>query len=72
MPEGLDVEALGFDLTEPRTDLMMNGLNAYFGGVHAIAWKKALGTERQIRAGTVLSGMRRKSEAGLKVEPLLQ
>jgi gamma-glutamyltranspeptidase/glutathione hydrolase len=37
MPEGLDVEALGFDLTEPRTDLMMNGLNAYFGGVHAIA-----------------------------------
>ncbi len=37
MPEGLDVDALGFDLTEPQTDLMKWGLNAYFGGVHAIA-----------------------------------
>ena len=37
MPEGLDVTALGFDLTMPQTDLEMNGLNAYFGGVHAIA-----------------------------------
>ena len=37
MPEGLDVAALGLDLTEPQTDLMKWGLNAYFGGVHAIA-----------------------------------
>ncbi|MEZ5937273.1 MAG: gamma-glutamyltransferase family protein [Hyphomonadaceae bacterium] len=36
MPEGLDVEAMGFDLVEPKGDLKIDGLNAYFGGVHAI------------------------------------
>lgn len=35
--DDLDVAALGFDLTEPRQDLLIGGLNAYFGGVHAIA-----------------------------------
>ncbi len=34
---GLDVEAMEFDLAAPQTDLIIDGLNAYFGGVHAIA-----------------------------------
>nr|WP_321490379.1 gamma-glutamyltransferase [uncultured Hyphomonas sp.] len=40
MPDGLNVDAMGFDLTTPRADLEMNGLNAYFGGVHAIAMEE--------------------------------
>lgn len=35
--EGLDVAALGYDLSTPRADLERRGLNAYFGGVHAVA-----------------------------------
>lgn len=37
LPAGLDIEALGFDAAEPRNDLAIEELNAYFGGVHAIA-----------------------------------
>jgi gamma-glutamyltranspeptidase/glutathione hydrolase len=56
IPEGLDVEALGFDLTVPQTDLMLNGLNAYFGGVHAIAleeggWRGAADPRRDGAVG---------------------
>ncbi|MBI1339576.1 gamma-glutamyltransferase [bacterium] len=36
-PDGLDVAALGLDPTSPSQDLVIGGLNAYFGGVHAIA-----------------------------------
>ena len=55
MVEGLDVDALGFDLANPQTDLIQNGLNAYFGGVHAIAleeggWRGAADPRRD---GTV-------------------
>lgn len=55
MVDGLDVDALGFDLANPQTDLIQNGLNAYFGGVHAIAleeggWRGAADPRRD---GTV-------------------
>jgi gamma-glutamyltranspeptidase/glutathione hydrolase len=54
--EGLDVDALGFDLASPQTDLMLNGLNAYFGGVHAIAleeggWRGAADPRRDGAVG---------------------
>jgi len=56
MPEGFDVNALGFDLAVPRTDLMLSGLNAYFGGVHAIAleeggWRGAADPRRDGAVG---------------------
>ncbi len=56
-PPGLDVTALGFTLVEPATDLIMNGRNAYFGGVHAIArqndrWVGAADPRRDGAAGT--------------------
>ncbi len=56
MPAGLDVDALGFDLASPQTDLMLNGLNAYFGGVHAIAleeggWRGAADPRRDGAVG---------------------
>ena len=52
MVEGLDVDALGFDLANPQTDPIQNGLNAYFGGVHAIAleeggWRGAADPRRE-------------------------
>ena len=30
------IEPVGFEYSLPSTDLMINGLNAYFGGVHAV------------------------------------
>ncbi len=53
---GLDLEALSFDLIEPQTDLSINGLNAYFGGVHAIgrengAWRGAADPRRDGSTG---------------------
>jgi gamma-glutamyltranspeptidase/glutathione hydrolase len=56
MPDGLDVSALGFDLAVPRADLVLNGLNAYFGGVHAIAleedgWRGAADPRRDGAVG---------------------
>lgn len=54
--EGLDLGALGFDETTPQTDLSIRGLNAYFGGVHAIAleaggWRGAADPRRDGAVG---------------------
>ena len=37
--EGPAFESLGYRLTRPADDIAMRGLNAYWGGVHAVAWQ---------------------------------
>jgi gamma-glutamyltranspeptidase/glutathione hydrolase len=52
---GLDLGALGLDRSEPRTDLIIDGRNAYYGGVHAIAREESgwVGAADPRRDGTV-------------------
>lgn len=60
-PPGLDVAALGFDLIDPQTDLIIDGRNAYFGGVHAVAlqdgvWVGAADPRRDGAVGVASAG----------------
>ena len=53
------IESVGIEYSLPSTDLMINGLNAYFGGVHAVGrlrgeWQAAADPRRD-GAGLVLT-----------------
>ena len=37
-----ELESLGLELREPASDLVIDGLNAYFGGIHAVGKRKGV------------------------------